>query len=464
MELPILHIGDDVTQEALETLVQAVRSAGGRALFVGGCVRDAILGISSKDLDIEVYGIAPEKLKQLLGTYFKIDVVGEAFGVLKIYGWPIDVSIPRRESKAGLGHKAFDIFSDPTMTPKDAAIRRDFTVNAMAYDPMTRELIDPFSGFQDLHDHILRHVGEQFSEDPLRVLRGHQFAGRFSLEATPETIRCCQNLVTEYDTLAIERIWGEWYKWAAQSQRPSAGLHFLQQCEWLQKYPELAALQECPQDTRFHPEGDVWIHTLYVVDRAARIAERDGLSLEDRAVLVFSALCHDLGKPETTEVLPDRIRSHGHAGTVETFQHFLQSVGMPLGLRNRVIQLCRYHLTHIDFVGSSKHVRRVAVALDEAGENIEMLARLVEADHSGRPPLPQELPRNMAEMLEVAQKLEIHTQAPKPLLMGRHLLAMNVQAGPLMGVILKAAFEAQLGGEFDTIEGACRWVQQHYFE
>ena len=463
MERLALHIGDDHTKEALGTIFHEVRRAGGRALFVGGCVRDAVLGLRSKDLDIEVYGLPPEKLKQLLVTHFQIDLVGEAFGIIKIHGLPIDVSIPRRESKAGLGHKAFDILSDPTMTPKEAAVRRDFTVNAMAYDPMTEELLDPFSGFQDLHDHTLRHVGRQFSEDPLRVLRGHQFAGRFSLRATPETVRLCHDLLPEYDTLAIERIWGEWYKWAAQSQQPSAGLSFLQRCEWLQRHPELVALQECPQDSRFHPEGDVWIHTLHVVDQAAQIAERDGLCLQDRAVLVFAGLCHDLGKPETTEVLSDRIRSYGHTGTVETFQKFLQGIGMPLGLMNRVKHLCRYHLTHIDFTGSLRHVRRVAVALDEVGETLQMLARLVEADHSGRPPLPQELPKNMREMLEVARKLDIQDQAPKPLLMGRHLLEMNMVAGPKMGEMLKAAFEAQLEGEFETLDGACEWIKKHYF-
>ncbi|WP_447968228.1 CCA tRNA nucleotidyltransferase [Nitrospira sp. M1] len=463
MERLDLHIGHDETQEAVNKLVHAVQQAGGRALFVGGCVRDAILGMTFKDLDIEVYGVHPEKLKQLLAAHFTIDVVGEAFGIIKIHGLPIDVSIPRRESKTGFGHKAFDIFSDPTMTPKEAAVRRDFTVNAMAYDPDTKELIDPFSGYKDLHDHVLRHVGAQFSEDPLRVLRGLQFAGRFALQATCETIECCLQLIPEYDTLAIERIWGEWYKWAAQSQRPSAGLQFLQQCEWLQLYPELVVLQGCPQDPRFHPEGDVWTHTLHVVDQAARIAERDDLSSLDRAALVFSALCHDLGKPETTEVLSDRIRSHGHTGTIETFQKFLERVGMPHELMSRVIQLCRYHLTHIDFSGSPRHVRRVAVALDEVGENLQMLARLVEADHSGRPPLPQELPLKMAEMLSVAQNLDIQHHGPTALLMGRHLLEMNISAGPQMGMILSAAFEAQLEGEFDTVEEARRWVQRHYF-
>lgn len=462
MECVKLEIGDAVAQGALNIIFPEVQRAGGRALFVGGCVRDAILGHQAKDLDIEVYGIPPKTLKKLLAVYFKVDLVGEAFGVIKIQDFFIDVSIPRRESKAGLGHKAFDILSDPYMTPREAACRRDFTINAMAYDPVTEKLIDPFSGFQDLKDRTLRHVGEQFSEDPLRVLRGLQFAGRFSLEAKPDTLRLCQELAVEYNTLAIERIWGEWYKWAAQSQRPSAGLTFLRQSGWLQPYPELAVLQDCPQDPRFHPEGDVWVHTLHAVDQAARIAVRDELSLQDRAVLILSALCHDLGKPETTEVLGDRIRSYGHCGTVGTFQRFLRRLGMPLALMNRVIVLCTYHLTHIDFSGSLRHVRRLAVKLSEGGESLEMLARLVEADHSARPPFPQELPENMREMLEVAKTLAVQHRAPKPLLMGRHLLEMNVPAGPQMGKILHASFEAQLEGQFDTLDGARTWVKKYY--
>ncbi len=458
----VLHIGDATTQGALGTIFQEVRRAGGRALFIGGCVRDAILGQQAKDLDIEVFGVPPEKLKQLLATHFQVDLLGEAFGIMKIRDLPIDVSIPRRESKAGLGHKAFDILSDPTMSPKEAAARRDFTVNAIAYDPMTGELIDPFSGVSDLKDRTLRHVGKQFSEDPLRVLRGHQMAGRFSMEAEAATLELCQDLVNEYDALPIERVWAEWYKWAAKSVKPSAGLRFLHQCQWLQLYPELTALQGCPQDPRFHPEGDVWVHTLYVVDQAARIAGRDHLSSDDRAVLVFSGLCHDLGKPETTEILSDRIRSHGHTETLETFQRFLQRIGMPSGVMKRIMRLCRYHLTHIDFNGSLRHVRRVAVGLGEVGETLQMLARLIEADHSGRPPLPEELPEPMHEMLRVAQELAVQDQAPKPLLMGRHLLEMKVPASPKMGELLKAAFDAQLEGEFHTLEGAREWVRRHY--
>ncbi len=459
-----LQIEDNATRHALARIIQGTQRAGGRAVYVGGCVRDAILGLPSKDFDVEVYGLPAEVLKQILSSMFQVDVVGEAFGVLKIHGHPIDVSIPRRESKVGGGHKAFDILSDPSMTPNAAAARRDFTINAMAYDPVAKELLDPYGGYEDLHNKILRYVGPQFSEDPLRVLRGQQFAGRFLLQATSDTLNLCQELLGEYDTLAIERIWGEWYKWAAQSQQPSVGLTFLQECGWLQPYPELIALQQCPQDPRFHPEGDVWTHTLHVVDQTARIAKRDGLSAYDRAILVLSGLCHDLGKPECTEILSDRIRSHGHTETLETYRKFLQKIGAPADVMSRVMTLCKHHLTHIDFKGSARHVRRLAVKLEVDGETMDMLAKLVEADHSGRPPLPQELPDKMRAMLDLAQQLHVQDRAPQPLLMGRHLLGMDVPAGPRMGEMLKAAFEAQIEGEFDTLEDAKIWVQTRHLK
>ena len=457
-----LQVDDDATKNALGMIVKEVRRVGGRALLVGGCVRDALLGLTAKDLDIEVYGVSSELLKTILGTHFNVEIVGEAFGVMKLHGLPIDISLPRRESKTGRGHKAFDIFSDPSMTPEEAAVRRDFTINAIAYDPVTHELIDPFLGLQDLQNRILRHVSEQFSEDPLRVLRGIQLAGRFSLTVHSDTIQLSRKLVDEYETLPIERIWGEWIKWAWQSKKPSKGLAFLAQCGWRRLYPELEALDGCPQEPRFHPEGDVWIHTLHVVDQAARIAERDQLSQEDRVVLVLAGVCHDLGKPETTEILPDRIRSYGHSSTTETYEQFLQCIGAPRELANRIIALCHYHLTHIDFHGSARHVRRVAVALGKVGESLHMLARLVEADHSGRPPLPKEIPHSMKDMLSLAQELAIQDQAPKPVLMGRHLLELNIPAGPRMGELLKAAFEAQLEGEFETIDGAREWIKQRY--
>lgn len=453
-----VHIENPSTQEALQTLSVAITSHGGKALLVGGCVRDTLSGVAPQDFDVEVYGIPPSNLVDLLSKHFQVSLVGEAFGVVKIHGFPIDVSVPRRESKVGKGHRGFEITADVNMTPKEAASRRDFTINAMAIDLVTHELVDPYGGLKDLNNHILRHTSQQFCEDPLRVLRGQQFVGRFELTATSETIELAKNLFGEYETLAIERIWAEWFKWAAQSTKPSLGLVWLLETGWIQAYPELVALRGCLQDPRWHPEGDVWTHTLYVTDEAARIGGRDTLDSEDRAVLILAALCHDLGKPATTEVTEKGITSKGHAQSKETYQQFLQRIGAPPKLADRVITLCLYHLTHLDFVGSPRHVRRLALALSSADETIEMLCRLVEADNSGRPPLPKNLPEKMNQMSLMATELDIKDSGPQPILFGRHLLNLGVKPGPPMGKILQSAFEAQLDGQFDNLEEAKNWL------
>ncbi len=456
-----LVIDDPLVREAHIEIMRLVKNANGRALFVGGCVRDWLLDLSPKDFDIEVYGIRPNHLVEILSSQFPLDLVGEAFGVIKLKGLPIDISLPRRESKRGLGYKGFEIHSDPFMTIEEAAGRRDFTINAMAWDPENQELLDPFGGQSDLEDNILRHVSERFKEDPLRVLRGMQFAGRYALRGAADTLAMSEALLSEYHTLPIERIWGEWYKWASQSDLPSAGLTFLLQADWIQMYPELNSLIDCPQEPRFHPEGDVWTHTLLVTDEAALIAERDGLSQDERAVLVLAALCHDLGKPETTETIDGRIRSRGHCDTVEVFQAFLARLGTPPGAMERIVSLCRYHLTHIDFKDSLRHVRRLSVALASAGETLEMLGRLVEADHSGRPPLAKGLPANMKAMLDVAENLNIQSQRLEPLLLGRHLLELGFSPGSKMGEILQLVFERQLNGEIQSLEEAKEWVRRN---
>ena len=213
----------------------------------------------------------------------------------------------------------------------------------------------------------------------------------------------------------------------------------------------------------------MWTHTLHVTDEAARIGEREALQPEDRATLVLAALCHDLGKPSTTEVTPDGIRSPGHPKTRDLYQQFLNRIGAPPRLVERVVGLCLYHLSHIDFVGSPRHVRRLALALSSAGETIEMLSRLVEADNSGRPPLPKRLPENMKRIEMMAKELDIQRTAPQPILLGRHLLEMGFHPGPRMGQILKSAFEAQLDGQIDSLEsakkmgsrrGLCRIIQK----
>jgi tRNA nucleotidyltransferase (CCA-adding enzyme) len=449
-----------VLPESVSALLDVVRRAGGRPLLVGGSVRDAAMGSEVKDFDVEVYGLGVDPLVEALRAAGKVNAVGRSFGVLKVHvgEHDVDVSLPRRESKRGRGHRGFLIEPDPGMSAREAASRRDFTINALAWDPESGELLDFFGGLDDLQRRLLRHVGPAFADDPLRVLRGVQFAGRFALTPDADTVQLSRRLFREYDTLATERIWAEWYKWAARSRRPSLGLAYLRQSGWIEAYPELVAMHDCPQEPEWHPEGDVWTHTLLVADSAAEIATRDGLAGDDRAVLLLAALCHDLGKPETTVEEGGRIRSPGHAAREETYRRFLARIDCPARLASRVVVLCRHHLDHIGFAGSRRQVRRLARNLGAGHETLEMLARLIEADGSGRPPLPPGLPEKMKELLEVAREVAALDAAPKPLLLGRHLLELGLEPGPAMGRLLRQAYEAQLDGAFDDLGGARRWA------
>jgi tRNA nucleotidyltransferase (CCA-adding enzyme) len=344
------------------------------------------------------------------------------------------------------------------MSPEQASARRDFTINAMLYDPEADRVLDFFGGLDDLERKQLRHTSPAFADDPLRVLRGMQFAGRFGLTAERETLELSRRLFAEHDTLATERVWGEWAKWAAKSTVPSAGLRYLAACGWRAAHPELTALDGCPQEPEWHPEGDVWTHTLLVCDAVARIAERDGLDADSRTVLGLAALCHDLGKPQTTIRTDGRVRSPGHATHLAPTENFLTRIGCPERIARRVVGLTRHHLAHMDFAGSARHVRRLSRALGEEGETIETLARLVEADHGGRPPLPGGMPEPMSAMLELARELSTAAAAPTRLLLGRHLIELGVEPGPQMGRLLDAAYEAQLDGAFDSLDGARAWV------
>lgn len=445
-------------------VVDALAARGGRALLVGGLVRDALLGIDAdKDIDLEVFGLPEEAIAEVLGRFGRVHEVGKSFGVFKLRlesASELDVSLPRRESKRGRGHRGFDIESDPSLSPREAATRRDYTVNAMSWDPRTGEVLDFFDGRGDLRRRVLRHTSPRFAEDPLRVLRGFQLAARLDFTIDPATAVFASPLAAEYDTLAPERIWGEWEKWASRGRRPSAGIDVLKRTGWLSLYPEIAALEGCPQDPEWHPEGDVYTHTLLVLDAAARIAARDALSSADRTVLVLAALCHDLGKPETTIIENGRVRSPGHADRGSTLESLLARLAAPERISRRVLALSRFHLAHLGFEGSKRHVRRLARALELEGETIPMLARLVEADHDARPPLPGGLPASMRLMLDVAHEVDVENAAPRPLLQGRHLLELGCAPGPRMGELLTAAYEAQLDGHFGDLDGALTWARE----
>ena len=258
--------GPELPDVAL-AIAKAVRNAGGRALVVGGWVRDRLLGRSSKDVDFEVYGLESPALRTVLSSFGPVNAIGESFTVYKVAD--IDVALPRRESKTGRGHKAFEVTGDPWMAPEESARRRDFTVNAIAWDPLTGEYIDPFDGRRDLLERrLLRMVDEQtFADDSLRVLRGIQLSARFELAMDEPTRAVCRSLAL--DDLPAERVWGEIEKLLLLAARPSIGLQLAHDLGIVARlFPELDALAGCPQEPEWHPEGDVWIHTLMVVDEA----------------------------------------------------------------------------------------------------------------------------------------------------------------------------------------------------
>lgn len=441
--------------QALEHIVRDVDAAGGRALLVGGSVRDALLGTPVDDLDLEVYGLDVERLQSLLLERFEIDIVGRSFGVLKIRHLPIDVALPRRESKRGRGHRGFVVDGVPDMPVAEAAARRDFTINAMAYDARRGELLDPWGGRRDLESGVLRHVSEKFAEDPLRVLRGMQMAARFELVAAPETIALCRSM--DLEGLAAERIFEEWRKLILRARRPSLGLDFLRRSGWIRYFPELEAMVHCPQDPEWHPEGDVWTHTLHVMDAFA--AERVGDAWED-LVVGFACLCHDLAKPATTRFDDGRWRSPGHeeAGEGPT-RDFLGRMSEQEKLVEEVVPLVREHLKPIMLYKAGAGPAAIRRLARRVGR-IDRLVRLSRADHRGRPPLPWDGFPAGDWLLAQAEQLSLDAAAPKPIVLGRHLIELGLEPGRYFGPLLETCFEAQLDGAFEDLDGGVEFTRR----
>ena len=437
-----------------------------RAYLVGGCVRDALLRIPQKDFDLEVYGVDYETLARELSAHGRVDLVGKSFGVIKFSsasGGQWDFSLPRRDSKMSAGHKGFQIEVDIDIDPKEAASRRDFTMNALAFDPRTGEYLDFFGGRADLEKRVLRHTSAAFVEDPLRVLRGMQFAARFDLTPASETVELCRSIVHTFPELAVERVGMEWFKWAQMSQRPSAGLRFLKDTGWLRHFPEIAALDGTPQDPEWHPEGDVFTHTCHCCDALAELPEWRAADATTRQVLMFALLAHDFAKPQTTHQAERegrmRIVSPGHEEQGGPLADaFLARIDAPNEIKERVVPLVTHHLAHLQ-TASPRAVRRLANSLKPA--TIEELCLVMTADHFGRPPKPRIVHEGILELRAKAEELRLRDAAPKPLLQGRHLIARGMEPGKHFGTLLNEAFEDQLEGSFTDLEGAMKWLDEH---
>jgi tRNA nucleotidyltransferase (CCA-adding enzyme) len=432
-------------------IAHRVRDAGGRALIVGGWVRDRLMGRTCKDLDLEVYGLPADRLKSLLAEFGNVNTVGESFTVYKVAD--VDVALPRRESRTGRGHRAFEVTGEPDLSFVEAARRRDFTINAIAWDPLSEEYLDPFNGRADIAAKLLRAVDlRTFADDSLRVLRAVQFAARFEFALDGATRELCRGIAL--DDLPSERIWGELEKLLLQATRPSVGLQLALDLGIIERqFPEIHALVGCEQEPEWHPEGEVWIHTLLVTDQAkTRI---DDLDRARQIVVMVGAVCHDLGKPLTTAFIDGRIRSidHEQAGvapaTAVLDRLNIHSID-GYDVRKQVLGMVAHHLKPGMFRQSPTPVsdgafRRLAEKVD-----LELLARVAKSDCLGR--TGNFDCSAMDWFLERAKLLGVEHAPPEPIVKGRHLLALGLRPGPRVGAVLRQIYDKQLDGSITSLE------------
>ncbi len=443
-------------------LAESVRDAGGRALLIGGAVRDRLLQRRPTDFDIEVYGLAPQVVSDIADTLGTAKDVGKAFGVLEVRpserrsaeagakaDLTLHISLPRRESKVAPGHRGFAVGVDPAMTPEDAARRRDFTMNAIAEDPLTGDILDPMQGRADLENGILRVVdGEHFGEDPLRVLRAAVFAAQFELTIDPDSEKIIRATVPSLHDLHRERIGEEWRKLLTRPVQPSRGLALLM--DWgvfNVLHPEFHALAGTQQNSAWHAEGDVWTHTRLAVDVAAQLVREQQFDADTQWIVLLATLCHDLGKATTTVERDGVLRSAGHdAATVKPTRTFLTAIAAGKKTTECVVRLVREHLQPLHFSQAQKQGERVgdgrfvALARRLSPATLFLLSLVAEADHRGRGTSPEaETPALVAEFRARAEALGMLHAVPEPILTGADLAALGIPSGPIYGTILRAA-------------------------
>ncbi len=447
----------------LRELLAALRAAGGRPYLVGGAVRDSLLGLSLKDYDIEVFDLPLGSLEKLLAAAGRVDAVGQAFRVFKLSGiegveGAVDVALPRRDSKVAAGHRGIAVEGDPTLSIEEAARRRDFTINAMLFEPAGGQLLDPWGGRADLEARRLRAVDARtFGEDPLRALRAVQLAARYELSVDPATAELCASM--PIGELPAERVLGEIEKLLLKARQPSRGLTLLKAWGMLAVLaPELLPLEATPQDPGWHPEGDVWVHTLQVVDEAAALAADLAADRPRQLAVMLAALCHDLGKITTTRFEEGRIRSRGHeeAGLEPTralLDRWQVHTLLGYDVRGQALGLVAQHLKPGQLYDERERVGDGAIRRLARKCEPDLLYRVAKADCLGRRPGRFE-PVAMDWFRERARQLDVAERPPAPILRGRDLLALGLQPGPELGRVLRAVYERQLDGAVTTLEEA----------
>lgn len=447
---------------SLVRLIEHLSSHGIKPILVGGFVRDTFTGHLTHDIDIELYGVTSlESLEALLSPFGKLGLYGKSFGVLKLsYGeYSIDFSPPRTESKHGFGHKGFEMAWFSSLDFTEAARRRDFTVNAIGYDPLSKTLLDPFGGVDDLKNKRLRCVDPHtFVDDPLRVLRAVQFAARYELTCDQELLLLCRKMIAEgaLAELPKERIFEELKKLLLKSTHPSIGMELLREMGGLRFFTPLDRFEDTPQDGTSHPEGSVWIHTLMAIDTMASM--RTGEWQRDMA-LMLAVLLHDIGKPDTTIIENGILNAPKHAGMgVEIAPIWLNKITEDKALIARILPLIRYHGWPRKLYQAKAEDREILHLSTQV--RIDDLIYVAEADFFGRAFNGAKPERYEAGewLRERADALGVLFEPPSPLLMGRDLIGLGLVPSEKFKTILEKAYNAQLDQEFDTHYQALEWL------
>jgi len=453
----------------LKTISNSLQKQNAKAIIVGGSVRDHFLKLPSKDYDIEVYGLDDiEQLETILAQFGSVNLVGKSFGVLKFAHEKeeYDFSFPRLESKVGKGHRGFDVETDGSMTFKQAALRRDFTINAMGYDIEEKAFLDPFNAQEDIDAHLLRHIDDHsFVEDPLRVYRAVQFSARFGYELASETKKLCLNMVKDnlLEELPKERIYKEFVKLLLKSPKPSLGFELMRELGILRYFPELEAIIDVPQDPKWHPEGDVWVHTMMCVDAMVALLGEDK---KQNLKYMFVILCHDFGKATATTIEDDgciRAIGHEHEGT-ELTKSFMYRLTSEHDFIESILSLVEYHLKPSQFYAAkskNRAIRKLATKV-----NIEELVIVAKADFLGRT-TKESLEDNYKAgewLLEKAKALKVQNKPLDNLLQGRDLIDLGLEPSPEFKRILDEVYELQMEGIVCSKEDALAYVEKTFIQ
>lgn len=449
MNLPKLKL-DDTLQPTINNLCSLIDKNNGTAYIVGGTVRDFLLGESTfKDVDIEVFDIPFSTLEKLIENEgYLVDPVGKSFLILKLKNYPIDISVPRTEQNTGVGHRDFKVQECTGISVKAAASRRDFTINSIMYNVLTEEYIDCFNGIEHLREGILVPVSDHFVEDNLRPLRAMQFQARFGWnKISNKLVHYAQKMSPV--NLPKERLYEEWVKLLVKGKKPSEGLRLLKAIGWLKFFPELQAMDLTEQSSKWHEEGNVFEHTCLVLDKFARIDWFE--DPQDKALVGFACLCHDLGKPVCTEYDPatDKLTSIGHhkAGEGPT-RTFMERLTNQTTVIDEIVSLVYNHMRPREIYQnrSIKALRRLSVELNST---IEKLLLLCKCDELGR--ICRESPPDLEFYQWIRSKaleMQIEQSKPQPLVMGRDLISkFGLKPGPNFKPLLDLAYDKQIEDE-----------------